>query len=154
METGSPSPQIYVNESLLLLTYRLHNPDLHDATTTNDVEAYLAAKGRHALFTFSHALVHCFGWPNNEVLHAHPLYERGLGFYGVFEVQQSSWIRQLEKGNSIHFNHQAVAGWLDRYHHYIITLHDNTFECVARGYQFQIVEDPAEPLRNAIQSEI
>ena len=154
MDTGAPSPQIYANESRLLFTYRLHNPDLHNATTTNDVEAYLAANSRNALFTFSHTLVHQFGWPNDEVLHTHPLYERGLRPYGLFEVEQSSWIRQLEKANSIHEQHRAVPPWLDKYHHYIITLHDNTFECVAHGYEFQIVEDPAVPLRSAIQSEI
>ena len=32
-----------------------------------------------------------FGAPNDEALSNHPLYERGLDFYGAFRVARSSW---------------------------------------------------------------
>jgi hypothetical protein len=37
--------------------------------------------------------------PNDESLHGHPLFERGLNFYGAFQVESSSWIRALERIN-------------------------------------------------------
>jgi hypothetical protein len=33
-----------------------------------------------------------FGYPNDEALSGHPLYEKGLRRYGLFEVLNSSWI--------------------------------------------------------------
>lgn len=40
--------------------------------------------------------------PNDESLHGHPLFERGLAFYGAFRVENSSWIRALVRINSVH----------------------------------------------------
>jgi hypothetical protein len=38
-----------------------------------------------------------FGMPNDETLHGHPLYERGLEVYGAFRVEDSSWVRQKRR---------------------------------------------------------
>ena len=33
-----------------------------------------------------------FGYPNDEALPGHPLYEKGLSAYGIYEVFNSSWV--------------------------------------------------------------
>src|SRR6266700_8138183 len=57
------------------------------------------------LVGFEHASAHYLGSPNDETLQGHPLRARGLGYYGVFEVLNSSWIRSLERMNSVHPRH-------------------------------------------------
>jgi len=59
------------------------------------------------------------------------LYQKGLRFYRVYEVQNSSWIRALERMNRVHPKHQS--GMFSRYRHFIFTFHDTTLECVANG---------------------
>ena len=46
-----------------------------------------------------------FGPPNDEAFSGHPLASRGLHPYGAFKIENSSWIRHLEKMNSVHPNH-------------------------------------------------
>src|SRR5918996_658928 len=38
-----------------------------------------------------------FGAPNDEALHGHPLAGRGLDAYSAYRVEQSSWVRRLER---------------------------------------------------------
>ncbi|MCC6575653.1 MAG: hypothetical protein IT462_17875 [Planctomycetes bacterium] len=73
-----------------------------------------------------------FGAPNDEAFSGHPLASRGLHPYGAFEVLNSSWIRQLEKMNSVHPHHSPKQYAALR--HVILAFHDSTFECVTRGY--------------------
>lgn len=72
-----------------------------------------------------------FGAPNDEAIHGHPLYEKGLELYSAQKVLNSSWIDELERQNSVHDKHER--GWfLDGLAHYIFTGQDSTFECVVR----------------------
>ncbi|HEX8863370.1 MAG TPA: hypothetical protein VGC06_30595 [Actinomycetes bacterium] len=50
-----------------------------------------------------------WGPPNDEALQGHPLVDRGLRPYGVFRVEGSSWIRQLERMNRVHPQHRPEA---------------------------------------------
>ena len=70
-----------------------------------------------------------FGAPNDEALSGHPLYNRGLEFYSVHEVQNSSLIDLLEHRNSLHPSHDRT--FLRDKKHYIFTFQDSTLECVA-----------------------
>jgi hypothetical protein len=81
------------------------------------------------LVAFEHAGAHYLGSPNDETLGGHPLRTRGLGYYGVFEVQNSSWIRSLERMNRVHPRHDP--GRYQTLRHFIVTFQDKTFECVA-----------------------
>jgi hypothetical protein len=74
---------------------------------------------------------HYLGPPNDEALSGHPLYERGLRCYGMFEVQHSSWIRMMEQRNRVHDRHAPER--FAQLRHFIITFHDSTFECVAES---------------------
>jgi hypothetical protein len=76
------------------------------------------------------------GGPNDEALHGHPLYGRGLEAYRAHVVRRSSWITEVERINSVHPQHRP--GWHGRLTHYIFAFHDETFECIAKGYQAEV----------------
>jgi len=50
-------------------------------------------------------------------------------------VENSRWIRELEKINSVHTQYRSER-W-QQLHHYILPFHDCTFECVADGYEIK-----------------
>jgi len=68
-----------------------------------------------------------FGYPNDEALRGHPLYDRGLRAYGIFEVKNSSWPMQLTQQNRVVFPKTPDS----KQRHFIVSFHDSTFECVA-----------------------
>jgi hypothetical protein len=92
-----------------------------------------------AIVRFS-AIAHMFGMPNDEALEGHPLYKRGLGPYDAFRVENSSWIRKLERMNSVHRRHRPEA--YSRYQHLIFTFHDSMFECVCVDFDVKIANGP------------
>jgi hypothetical protein len=71
-----------------------------------------------------------FGAPNDETLQGHPLWGHGLQLYTPGEVENSSWIRELERINSVHPMHAAESFAALR--HFVIPFHGSTFECIAR----------------------
>jgi hypothetical protein len=77
-----------------------------------------------------------FGGPNDEALSGHPLYSRGLKFYSAHQVLNSSWIKIREKMNSVHPRHNPIFFY--KKNHYIITFHDNMFECIADECTYKI----------------
>jgi hypothetical protein len=89
-----------------------------------------------ALVRFKRAEAHMFGPPNDEAFTGHPLEERGLRPYSVSEVNYSSWIRGLERMNSVHPYHRKEK-YL-KLKHFIFAFHDTTFECVATGFDVSI----------------
>jgi hypothetical protein len=74
--------------------------------------------------------------PGNETLPGHPYYPFGLASYGFYEMKDSDLIIKLKNIDSIHPYHKA-ATW-KRYKHYILTFHENMFECIAIGYEFKV----------------
>jgi len=92
------------------------------------------------LIRFAGALAWFHGPPNDEAFAGHPLASRGLGRYGAYRVDQSSWLRRLERMNSVHPQHrpESYVG----FNHYVFTFHDSTFECVARRFDTSTVTGP------------
>jgi hypothetical protein len=70
-----------------------------------------------------------FGAPNDEALRGHPLADRGLDAYGAYRVDNSSWVRRLERMNRVHDRHSRER--FLRLQQFILTFHDSTLECVA-----------------------
>jgi hypothetical protein len=70
-----------------------------------------------------------FGAPNDEALGGHPLAQRGLTVCSVARIERSSWVRALERMNSIHPEHDPsrFAGLT----HFVFSFHDDTLEVVA-----------------------
>jgi hypothetical protein len=81
----------------------------------------------HVIVTLT-ARAHYFGGPNDEALQGHPLYARGLRSYGIFEIENSSWIRTLEARNRVHPYHDPQH--FLHLKHFVFTFHDSLFEAV------------------------
>jgi hypothetical protein len=91
-----------------------------------------------AIASFRRCLAHRLGPPNDEAIHGHPLYGRGLQMYAAHLVARSSWIGELERRNRVHSAHTP-----ERYatlKHYLLCFHDETFECVAEDRSLDVVE--------------
>jgi hypothetical protein len=89
-----------------------------------------------AIVAFEKPYCHLFGPPNDEALEGHPLAARGLEPHSVSEIAESSWVHALERMNAVHPYHRPES--FTDYHHYIFAFHDSTFECVARGFTFEV----------------
>jgi hypothetical protein len=109
-DSGAPMPSVVADESSLFVRYY---------TKANKV----------AVVHFCGCSDFMFGSPNDETLNGHRLYGRGLGFYSVHSVENSTWIAQLEESNSVHPRHDKQR-FLEDKKHYIFTFHNSTLECV------------------------
>jgi len=127
---GAPIPCVLAEERTVVVAYYLQNsPPGWNGRTVRLVSA--TSDGEPvALVRFAHCYAHMFGPPNDEAFSGHPLADRGLRPYGAFEIVNSSWIRKLERMNSVHPYHQPAK--FRELHHYALTFHDSTFECVCR----------------------
>jgi hypothetical protein len=70
---------------------------------------------------FSEAAFHQFGPPDADDLHAHPLASHGLRGFSAHEVLHSSLVADSWGQTS---SHEGLR-------HFVLTLRDSTFECVA-----------------------
>lgn len=128
--TGAPIPLVLSDENTAVIAYYEQPPwdgksvRVVDAETSDEPTAIVSFRSVRAMY---------FGAPNDEAFAGHPLARRGLRPYSAAEVLHSSWIRQLERMNSVHPHHQPGA--FATLHHYILAFHDSIFECVARGYE-------------------
>lgn len=116
-DVGAPTPVLWQNERRAVLIF-----DTGSET--------------RVLVEFEGCLITQFGYPNDEALAGHPLYRLGLRQYGVFEVIDSSWLDHLNSQNRIAF----PSGNLGQLRHFVITLHDSTFECLAQMLKARAVD--------------
>ena len=100
----------YADESSLLIRYR------------GASEGSVVAR-----FPLCHYMA--FGAPNDKALGGHPLANRGLKFYSVHEVVNSTLLQMLERRNSVHPRHDRES-YLRGKRHYVFTFQDSTLECV------------------------
>lgn len=136
--TGAPLPLVLSDEHDLLLGYLTSMPDPNwDGTYVRSVGPRSPDQSV-AVVRFQSPSAHIFGPPNDEAFGGHPLASRGLSPYGAFEVFESSWIRKLERMNSVHPGHDRARFSEDK-RHLIFTFHDSTFECIAKGYSIERV---------------
>jgi hypothetical protein len=135
-DLGAPLPCVCSDEHRLLLAYIVSEPDPDWDGSYVTVISPQSAGMAIALITFRWPYAHMFGPPNDEAFQGHPLAERGLGPYAVFEVRHSSWVRQLERMNAVHPYHNAARFFATK-RHYIFAFHDSTFECIAEGFEVQ-----------------
>jgi hypothetical protein len=132
--TGASLPTVVsADGSPTLVAYIVHEPDPgFDGTNPRTVSPG-SPDELIAIIRFHHVQSIMFGTPNDEVLHGHPLYGRGLQFYGAHEVMESSWIRALMKINSVHG--QFSPGRWASARHFILAFQDSTLECVATSVE-------------------
>lgn len=133
---GAPIPMVIANELGLVVLYYL---ELHDPGWDG---SYIQMVDEHtvqpvAIVRFNRVCAHYFGHPNDEAFSGHPLAARGLKPYGNFEILNSSWIRKLEQMNAVHPYHNK-DDFMKIFRHFILSFHDNTFECIASNYDITI----------------
>jgi hypothetical protein len=134
---GAPIPIVLAGEHDVLVTYYLQNtPEDWDGTTVKVVGKETEGESV-AVVKFSLCFAHMFGPPNDEAFSGHPLSDRGLEPYSAFKIENSSWVRRLEKMNSVHPYHNKEHYMKGR-NHYVLSFHDSTFECIAEGYEINI----------------
>ena len=129
---GAPLPVVLSDEHRLLLAYLLQTDTSGwDGTSVRVIDLESSSEPL-ALVEFSGYASFMFGAPNDEAFHGHPLYSRGLKPYSAFVIENSSWIRQLERMNSVHPYHRPQR--YAQLKHYVFAFHDSTFECVAESF--------------------
>ena len=136
---GAPCPVVLSAEHFLIVAFFLQNaPACWDGTSARVVGP--ASGEPAAVVRFARPYAHSFGPPNDEAFSGHPLAQRGLRPHGAFEVLSSSWVRALEKMNSVHPYHRGEQ--FASLRHFVLSFHDSTFECVAEGYSHERGEGP------------
>jgi len=91
--------------------------------------AYDTAESLVAVVTFPICLQLLCGHPNDEVLQSHPLYGKGLKYYSVHRIANSSRLAALERENSMHPRHDSTS-YLENKQHWVFTFQDCTIECL------------------------
>ena len=120
MVTGAPEPCLFSNRK----------GDLYCAYYASRAVEDVALE-EVAVLRFTGVLHFRFGYPNDEVLHAHPLYKSGLQHYGFHIVEQSPLIAEFEDQNRLHRQHKPGM-YRERFKHFLIAFHDETLEVVAK----------------------
>jgi len=134
---GAPNPVVLAGEHDVLLTYYLEDaPEGWDGTSVRIVGTDTEGEPV-AVVKFNQCTAHMSGPPNDETFSGHPLAERGLGPYGVFEIKNSSWLRKLESMNAVHPYHDKDR-FLENKKHFVFSFHDTTFECIAEGFTVEV----------------
>jgi len=134
---GAPCPMILAREGSACLAYFLEKtPPGWDGSSVRILDTETADEPV-ALVAFTHLRAHLFG-PNDEVFSGHPLASRGLKPYRVFEIIESSWIRSIERMNSVHPYHRPEL--FAELRHFVFAFHDSTFECVSRSFSVAMHE--------------
>ena len=135
MDVGAPCPVVLSDErTVILIFYLRHNdPDwdgtyVHVRDNDEDVGA--------ACVQFKHYEQVKYGWPNDEAMRGHRYYEMGLMPYGIYEVKNSDWLAELEKGNSVHPYHNKES-FMDN-KHYIFFFHDSCFEIICKELSVEV----------------
>lgn len=144
---GAPNPVIIASEhNLFVAFYGDRSEPKWDGKSCRVVSPDTISEPV-VVVRFNRVKAHFFGPPNDEAFNGHPLYSRGLQPYGAFEVLSSSWIRALERMNSVHPRHSHQL--FSDYRHLILSFHDSIFECIAHGYT---LEYPSGSLRSIASS--
>lgn len=132
-DVGAPLPFVWADDYRLILEYLVSEPDPNwDGTYVNIVSPDTSDM-LVAIVRFHRPYIHMFGPPNDEAFHGHPLASRGLTPYSAFEVIDSSWLRQLERMNSVHPYHDPQQ-FMENRRHFVFAFHDSTFECIAESF--------------------
>ena len=139
---GAPLPFIMSSEYRLVLAYLVENPPEHWDGSSVRVVGPTTSGETIALVTFEGSAALMFGGPNDEAFSGHPLAGRGLHPYAAFRIEDSSWIRRLERMNAVHPYHKAERFW--ELQHLVFAFHDSTLECVCRSYQSKVLQGSIE----------
>jgi hypothetical protein len=127
-DEGAALPVVLASEFRLFLLY-LTSDTSPDWDGTPRIVSAESDDMPVAVIEFLQPYVHLFGPPNDEAIIGHPLAGRGLHPCGRFTVEDSSWLRALERMDAVYERHHPERFRLLT--HYVFTFRDSTFECAA-----------------------
>jgi len=131
MDSGSPSPTILSNDNELFIAFYA---DKKRATSVPQERNPIYDTGIFAL-KFKGYLKFTFGLPGDETIQGHPYRKLGMKSYSFYELKKSDLIRSLQEIDKVHPRYNPEK-W-KMYKHYILTFHDNMFECIARDFEIR-----------------
>ncbi len=131
MDYGAPSPTIVSNDSELFIAFYA---DKEIKTLEPKERNTIYDKGIFAL-KFKKYLKYIFGLPGNETIQGHPYSKLGMKSFSFYELKNSNLIKDLQEIEKIH-SYYNPEKWLN-YKHYILTFHDNMFECIAEDFEIR-----------------
>lgn len=137
---GAPLPLVLQVEDRCLLAFYVQVPNPGWDVTSTRIVYPDSAEEPVAIVQFELPRATYLGAPNDEAFEGHPLASRGLRPYAAYEVRDSSWVRTLERMNSVHPSHSPAP--FRSLRHYVFAFHDSTFECVARGVSWSVHPGP------------
>lgn len=164
-DIGAPLPVLIASEDRTFLVFYLRDVDpdwdgtyVHVRDPVKDTDqsmAVLEFRGCHSAK---------LGDPNDEVIHGHRLWGRGLKPYGAFLVRNSTWVAELRRINEVHESYRdpkvlrgesyfTLPPW-ERMNHYLFAFHDSTFECVAESFTVRTISSSMPEVLQGVLREL
>jgi hypothetical protein len=132
-DVGAPLPYVVASSAKTFVVYHQRERDPNwDGSYATMIDPAAPEQRLIAVVEFQRCLIHKFGSPNDEALRGHRLHGRGLVAYRAHTVERSRWLEEQEHINSVHPQHRPEA--FRELVHYVLAFHDETFECLAKGY--------------------
>ena len=152
-DVGAPLPILLSNDYRTFLTFYVGEPDPNwDGTYVKVVDPSSTERVSLCLVTFHGCVSSKLGHPNDEVQSGHPLSGCGLEGYTAQVVENSRWIAEVAKTNSVH-PCDSPERWKNL-KHYIFWFHDSTFECLAESYKVEVTSETMSELLNRVQKKL
>jgi hypothetical protein len=130
-DVGAPMPTfVQTDYGAFLLFYLAAETPTRDWSSVNIRD--LTRDRGVAMIQFKWCVAFMWG-PGEERLHTHRLWGKGLGRYGGYVVQHSTWIEGLARLKAQNPNRESEIDW-SQFKHYIFTFHDGSFEIVAETF--------------------
>lgn len=131
INVGAPEPIIISNDNELFIAFYADKK----ASSTIPQENNVIDDTEIFTLEFKQFLKYTFGMPNNETIHGHPYSKLGMNSYSFYELKNSDLIKTLQNIEKVHPQYNPKK-W-EMYRHYILTFHDNMFECIAQGFEIR-----------------
>ncbi|MCS1350901.1 hypothetical protein [Mechercharimyces sp. CAU 1602] len=117
-------PLLVSNDRKTIMIFNLVNePDWNHPSAYNDYDDEIV------IIELRNCMKLQFGSPNAEIRKSHRLWDKGLESYGVFQVENSRWIVELDSQSQIHPLYRQSK--LTNKKHFVFCLEDSTFECIS-----------------------
>jgi len=138
--TGAPLPTVFATEHRLLLAYytELWQPESPPKRPNMPALVNESSLGTITVVDFRRPTAFFSVPVSNETFDAHPFAFRGLAGYGVFRVEDSSWIRRLKAAQ--YYDRKPYTGAFADLKHLIFVFHDSILEAAANGFDLRTVE--------------
>ena len=134
MDIGAPMPHVITNGGKTIVVFHAGLPadPAWDGTDVTIIRPSSQQSYDLAWVKFEGVAATLLGPPNDEAISGHPLWTAGLEPYCFHIVENSTWRSDYTSRNRVHPHHNAER-W-NRLNHYLITFHDETFECLATNH--------------------